>query len=657
MVIGGAENLVMNFSIDAGSLDSLMGAALVLDSDGNVRQWNRAAAHLLGRLPEETVGRPWWHVVHEQLRKEPMQHFQGLASGATQCSEYLVDHPDGRVFWVQAFYVPLRSQNGAALEWMLFLQEQKVCPRTAIPLTESELQLDAVLNAIPEAVLSLDEDGRVIFFNVAAERIFGIARAEVVGRPIDSFPALSSTVVPLLRDGQAGCAAANCHHPPRQGQRANGELFPLEGTVSSLMLNGKQFQTLLLRDVTVQQQRQQAMTQSQKMLAIGALASGVAHDFNNILTAILSHLDLAASDPCLAAGVRENLAYAQTSARRGAELVSKLLTFSRQTEARSQPLNLYDLSAEVVSMLRRSIDRRILIRHVLGSQPLWLVQGDSSQLMQVLMNLCINARDAMPHGGELSLKLENVTTADPDSEGGAVQSDFVRLTVSDTGEGMSQDVLARLFEPYFTTKAVGKGTGLGLSIAYSVVSEHGGWMEVESQPGVGSQFHAHFPRAKVNQDVPGKRDSDSGPLSDEAMQGHERILVVDDDEMVRLVTRAVLSYRGYQVVEAGDGIDAVSKYEAGPRCDLVLLDLNMPRMDGWDAMRNILQKDPEAVIVLLSGGMTGGDFERARVMGARGVLTKPFENHELARLVRRTLDEAKARVPGQPPSQEASAAT
>jgi CheY-like chemotaxis protein len=263
--------------------------------------------------------------------------------------------------------------------------------------------------------------------------------------------------------------------------------------------------------------------------------------------------------------------------------------------------------------------------------------------MQVLMNLCINARDAMTHGGELCIRLENVVCVHPEGGHPGKPGDFVKLTVSDTGEGMPPEVLNRLFEPYFTTKAVGKGTGLGLSIAYGIVTEHGGWMEVESKPRTGSRFNVYLPRA--TQAAP---DADEGAKEgfapdSPALEGRERVLVVDDDEMVCLVVRAVLSYRGYHVAEAHNGEEGVQKYiEASPPFDLVILDLNMPRLNGWDAMERIRRHDPEALIVLLSGGLTEGEIERARTLGAKNLLTKPFENPDLLRLVRKTIDQAKA---------------
>ncbi len=623
-------------------LAHLPGAAFVTDPAGVVTYWNPAAEQLFGWRAAELVGASWWSRLRVDRQPEPKAGCATAGARDEFTSEYLINHPDGRFFWAQLQFRRLSGQDGTGEGWLVLGEDKPTGPISKRRLTFSELQLEAVLDAIHDAVISLDGEGRIVFFNPAAEKVFHYPRRTVLGQLLSSFPPLQKTLQQFIGPATAPPREPVKPQPGLQGWRADGQAFPIEASVARSLINRRGFATVVLRDITLQRQRQQAMTQSQKMLAIGALASGVAHDFNNLLTAILSHLDLMAGAPGLPSGLQNNLTYAQTSARRGAELVSKLLTFSRQTEAKLEPLNLQDLSAEIVAMLRHSIDRRILIRDEVVTPPLWLVRGDSSQLMQVLMNLCINARDAMPQGGDLRLRMENVVTIPPEAGTTATPGEFVKLTVSDTGQGMPPEVLGRLFEPYFTTKSVGKGTGLGLSIAYGVVTEHGGWMEVESKVGQGSRFHVFLPRFEPH--VQGSNTAtEAAPAADSpALQGQERVLVVDDDEMVRLVIRAVLNYRGYQVAEAADGEEAIEKYRvASPRFDLVLLDLNMPRLNGWDAMVKLRELDPQALIVLLSGGLTGGEIERARTLGAKELLTKPFENPELVRLVRNALDEAK----------------
>jgi CheY-like chemotaxis protein len=373
---------------------------------------------------------------------------------------------------------------------------------------------------------------------------------------------------------------------------------------------------------------------SRKNQAIGALASGIAHDFNNILTAVISQIDLALTAPEFPPSLRENLVYAQTSARRGAELVSKLQVFSRQTKPKIEPLNLLDLIEQVVFMLKRSIDPRVQLQYLPPAVPPWPVKADASYMMQALMNLGLNARDAMPKGGTLCILVHNVTFSEAGLSAPRKAGDFVRLTVGDTGHGMTAEVLGRVFEPYFSTKDASSGPGLGLSITLSIVAEHGGWMEVESRVGQGTQFHIFLPRADEKTAPATTRVTDA-----KSLEGKERILVVDDDELVRMVTKAVLAYRGYQVIEVEDGEQAIDAYtKSTPPFDLVLMDLHMPRMNGHDALLKIRAINPKVKAIMLSGGLHERDTESAHDLKGVAFLSKPFDNTALTRVVREMLD-------------------
>lgn len=382
----------------------------------------------------------------------------------------------------------------------------------------------------------------------------------------------------------------------------------------------------------------------QKHEALGTLTAGLAHDFNNLLTAILSHIDLVLSASEFPSSLQRHLVIARTSGRRAAELVSRLQTYSRQAPTAKSPVKLSPIIQEVVSVLKRTIDRRIVIRSDIEAGEEWTINGDASQITQVLMNLCLNARDAMEEGGTLTVAIHRVTFG-----GGALveprrPGEFLKLTVSDTGEGISSETITRLFEPYFTTKEFGKGMGLGLAISNSIAHEHGGWMEVESIIGKGSSFSAFFPRLAPNHVE--TRSAPAPVAETKSLEGTETILLVDDEELVRLVARAVLSFRGYNIVEAVNGEDAVAKYEASPeKFELVLMDLHMPRMNGWDAMVKIKALNPKAKIVLLSGGATQDLPADLRERGAMAVLQKPFENIELVQMVRRILDIDKGNKP------------
>jgi CheY-like chemotaxis protein len=297
------------------------------------------------------------------------------------------------------------------------------------------------------------------------------------------------------------------------------------------------------------------------------------------------------------------------------------------------------LLEETVFILRRSIDRRIQIHFVPPGPELWNTSGDPDQFTQVVMNLCLNARDAMPDGGDLTIECANCSFDPQTAQSPRHPGEFVRVSVSDTGHGMTKEVLTRLFEPYFSTKGFGKGAGLGLSIANHVVVEHGGWMEVESKWEEGSRFHVYLPRTTAKAEVPKLKEHRVG--GDSVLKGSETILLADDENSIRSVMIAALSYRGYKVLEAADGEEAVQRYrESGKDVDLVLLDIQMPRMNGWDTMESILSMNPNARILLLSGGSpvapTPGAAERAA-----GILLKPFENVQLLRSIREALDDKR----------------
>jgi two-component system cell cycle sensor histidine kinase/response regulator CckA len=387
---------------------------------------------------------------------------------------------------------------------------------------------------------------------------------------------------------------------------------------------------------------QQADYQSQKGQVIAALAGGIAHDFNNILTAVICQIELALMDPALAPQARESLNKALQSARRGAELNAKLLQFSRKTEIRPASVNLVNLAEETVFLLRRAIDRKIQIQIQAQDNPLWPAWVDEGQIMQALMNLCLNARDVMPAGGELSLTLANCQFAAKDARPPGRPGEFIKISVRDTGRGMSPEILDHLFEPYFTTKEFGKGAGLGLSIANHIVVGHGGWMEVESKVGEGSQFHIFLPRASMEPErtaVP----LESIPGASQAVEGNETVLIVDDESPIRDVVRATLTFHGYQVIEASDGMDGIERFLAAKgRINIVLLDLQMPRMNGWETMKKVHGLNPRTPIILLSGGVSDPPDDGKALARSAGLMQKPFTSRDLLRMVRRVLDDFKA---------------
>jgi PAS domain S-box-containing protein len=502
-----------------------------------------------------------------------------------------------------------------------------------------DLQLEAIINSLDDGIVCVDDQQCVVFLNDAAARTFGCQRGALPGQPLARCPALAAAWR-QLNVAELQLASGSSKAVRRlEGRRPKGEAFPLEALVSCTTVGGRQVFTAVIRDVSRQQQMEHAVHQARKHQAVGALASGIAHDFNNILTAIISHLDLTLYAPECPAALKSSLIAAQASARRGAELVNRLQMFSRQTRPKFAPVDLAEVLAQVVFVLRRSIDPRIEIHCAPPRAPVWLVKADTSQMMHALVNLGLNARDAMPDGGRLTIELAGVAIPPAEERPPRRAGEFVRLTVADTGHGMAPELAARVFEPYFTTKDASRGPGLGLSITFGIVAEHGGWMEVESREGQGTRFHLFLPR--TTEAVPVAPARELLATETRALEGRERLLIADDEEPVRLVMRAVLSYRGYEVSEAGDGEEAVRKcLEASPPFDLVLMDLHMPKLNGRDALVKIRERQPRLKAVLLSGGLQEREPESALELEGVRFLHKPFENQELVTLVRQTLDAA-----------------
>jgi two-component system cell cycle sensor histidine kinase/response regulator CckA len=496
--------------------------------------------------------------------------------------------------------------------------------------------LNVILNSLEDAILGVDGHSNIALLNEAAANVFGCDRAAVIGLPVAHVPSVADVVHQLKLDELSKPGS-----PVRATRRLlvgrnTGESVPMEATVSAVHFNDGKVHFAIIRDLSAQQQMEQAVYDARKTQALGALASGIAHDFNNVLAAVISQIDLALHAPEFPASLRQHLIYAQTSARRGAELVNKLQTFSRQGKPAFEPLNPAELIEQVVFVLRRSIDPKVAIHFPKPAINPWLAKADSNQIMQALLNLGINARDAMPQGGAITITVENASFSTLEAQAPRKAGDFVRIAVADTGHGMTPDTASRVFEPYFSTKDLSRGPGLGLSIAAAVVADHSGWMEVESQVGKGSRFSIFLPRTGDSATAPRK----VAPTEPKAMEGKERILIVDDEELVRLVTKAVLAYRGYQMVEAEDGEDALRKYSAAPGSfDLILMDMHMPKLNGYDALLRIRELNPKARAIVLSGGVHDPDESFGQMAGV-AFLHKPFENQELLRLVRQMLDSA-----------------
>lgn len=548
---------------------------------------------------------------------------------------------DGQLRWVLIEAIPLLRDDDKRFRGYI---------GTCVDVTEQEnahewLRLSeefyrVIAETAADGVLTMDRSGIVLSANEIVRHMFGWTPPEIVGKSIETLiPDLFENKQPSIRDFfSTPQVNTSCKDILLTGKHQNGTDVFVELSLGFGKKQGVPFVIGILRDVSQRRKIQSAMAHIQKMQAIGSLAGGIAHDFNNVFTAILSHLDLAMYLDESKEQEREHLEYVKTSASRGAELVKRLLAFSRQSLPQTRNLNPGEVVKETVALLQRSITRRIQINF--EQEPgIRTVRGDDNQLKQVVINLCLNARDAMPEGGCMSISVTNLSIGPGPQVLPRKTGEFVRITVSDTGPGISKQVLDRLFEPYFTTKEFGNGAGLGLSIANNIVTEHGGWIEVESVGGEGSRFHVILPQADASAEATAVvASAPAKPKS--SLEGTESILIADDDYMIRNLMRAVLAYRGYKVSEATDGKEAVDKASSDSETfDLLLLDLEMPNVDGWAALTEIHSKKPKMPIILCTGMSSSPQFELEAInAGATRVLSKPFTNPELLRMVRDVLN-------------------
>ncbi len=381
---------------------------------------------------------------------------------------------------------------------------------------------------------------------------------------------------------------------------------------------------------------QEQLHQAQKMEAVGALAGGIAHDFNNILQIVMGYSEFMIQQKVEGEKDYADLQKIIEAGHRGVELVKSLMMFSRKAEIEPKLINFNDQVEQLTKMLARIIPKMISIDLDLAPD-LAMIKADPTQMDQVVMNLAVNARDAMGDQGKLTIKTENLILDDEycRTHAGVVPGSYVAITISDTGCGMDKETLARIFDPFFTTKEKGKGTGLGLSTVYGIVRQHNGFILCESDPGHGATFKIYLPAILPKQE---SCEDTAGETSPEG--GVETILVVDDEESLRVMVGRILGRAGYTVLTAGDGEEALDLYKRGPaKISLVILDLVMPKMSGQECLEELLRIDPKAKI-LISTGVSPGDEQTKLVIDPRssGFIHKPYDNTQLLSVVRTLLD-------------------
>jgi PAS domain S-box-containing protein len=502
-------------------------------------------------------------------------------------------------------------------EWDIFVSGFN---RTIEALASSERRYQVLFDHAADAHFLLDAKTQTILeANPAAETIAGLPRSDMIGRPF-------STVMRLEPSA------------PKDGtfrhRRNDGSVLTLGVATADVEIGGATRQLASLRDLTRSEALSAQLRQSQKMEAIGSLAGGIAHDFNNLLGAVIMAASTLRQETAGNPGAAESIETIEHASRRAAELTRRLLSFARREPQRTIAVAVNDVARNVVRLCERTFDRAIRIE-LDAAENLPVVAGDPGQLEQALLNLCINARDAMPAGGTLRLitRQRDVSPAAAEALRDVAPGSYVSVTVEDTGVGLTELAEQHLFEPFFTTKGQGKGTGLGLAIVYGLIRNHGGGIQVRNRPGRGVTFEVYLP---ISQGVP--LPIQPSRLSN-APRGTERLLMIDDEPALRSVVSRAMRKLGYTVDVAETGEEGTRLFDQRPESyDLVLLDMMMPEMGGTETFHRIRRIRPDVPILVCSGYSAEEERNELIESGASGFLPKPFDTNDLASRVRDILD-------------------
>ncbi|MCC6510318.1 MAG: response regulator [Pirellulaceae bacterium] len=601
--------------------------------------WSDAMFTLFGIDRETTVPsfETFLSLLHPDDRSAAIDRVQAMLGGADQfADDFRVIRSDGALLWIHSRARATRDADGNIIRVEGTDQDiTERCIAEADLRKTSEL-LQAVLGSVSDAILTSDCCGKIHMANLATERMFGYSQADLIGTDINQLltdlcrqdhELFVSTCVNTTT-GADGSASREFI-----GQHKDGHTFPIEVNIAKFQLDGQRRVAEVIRDITERKRLEEQFHQAQKMEAIGRLAGGVAHDFNNLLTVINGYSDMLLEDVSPEHPSVINLRQIRQAGERAARLTAQLLAFSRKSVVAPKVLDLNVLIQDLSKMLRPLIGEDVTFTTVLAPGTA-CVEADPGQIEQVLMNLIVNSRDAMPRGGKLTIATSEMIldSNDPDPDRGAGR--YSCLHVADTGCGMSLEVQKRLFEPFFTTKKVGQGTGLGLATVYGIVKQAGGTIAVKSEEGVGTEFTIALPSVvKEASNLETILPNQSSP------RGTETILLVEDEVAVLDLVRSILESHGYTVLAANGqaaAMEIVQKHAV--EIDLLITDVVMPLISGRDLAENLRSLRPN-IRVLYMSGYTGDAVVRYGVeLTAETLLQKPFTALALARKVRRTLD-------------------
>lgn len=608
-------------------------AILVTDRAGNIIWVNAAFEEMTGYPAEEAMGRNPRDLLRSGQHSSEFysRMWRTILDGAVWRGRMINRARDGRLYHEEQTITPVRDGSGRITHFIAVKED--VTERLA---TEDRLRFKrALLDAVGEAVIATDLDGRIVYWNHQAEALYGWPSQEVIGRGV-----LEITASPDARREAAQIYARVCAGETWSGEfevlRRDGATVSVHVTDAPIRDDDGRIVGVVgvSRDLTATRALEHELLHAQKLEAVGRLAGGIAHDFNNVLTAILGHTEFLL-DALPEGQLREDARTVHRSAHRAGQLTQQLLAFSRKQVLQPKVLDLGAAVRELENLLRPTIGEDVRLS-ISADPDAGRIAADPSQIEQVVVNLVVNARDAMPEGGVIRVRVD----ASEHSEVAAQVPDhvepgrYVRLEVADTGIGMDAYVADHLFEPFFTTKGPGKGTGLGLSTVYGIVRQSGGHVVVNSRPGDGTTFRVYLPRVDDPLSEAAPPVENVGPTGD-----GKTVLLVEDEEGVRTMVRRVLERTGYRVVEAdtpGRALDALAASGEG-EVQLIITDIVMPEMSGVALVEKLLELQADTPVIFMSGYAEEEALRRGMVGQRHRFVAKPFTPAELADVVAEVL--------------------
>lgn len=608
--------------------DAIMG----YDLDGIITSWNRGAENIFGYTASEMVGTSLMRLIPGGRQVEENQILGKIKKGESVLHyESVRQTKEGRRIDVSITASPIKDDVGKSIGVSKVARDITEQKRAEAQIAEQA----ALLDKARDAILVRDLDGKNLFWNKGAERMYGWTREEAIGQNSGRLfytDPKKFTELNGLTISQGQWQGELEHLTKNRGKITVEARWTLildeEGQPKSVLA--------INTDITERKRIETQFLRAQRMESIGTLASGIAHDLNNILSPILLsiHVLKNESDNPRTDEILETI---EVSARRGADIVRQVLWFARGLEGERIEVQLRHLARDLQSIIKDTFSKDIRLVFLLPNDT-WTVLGDPTQIQQILLNLCVNARDAMPNGGKLTIKIENCeldeqfVSMNPESKAGP----FVKISVSDTGMGIPKGIQDKIFEPFFTTKDLNKGSGLGLSTVMAIVKSHAGIINVYSEPGRGATFNIYLPALKVSSEVERKKTQS---VSVPPGKG-ETVLVVDDEAAIVTITSRTLKALGYQVLTATDGADALGVYlQNRNEVAIVLTDMVMPVMDGPALIHALKRINPGIKIIGASGLGANGNVSKADGEGVKHFLTKPFTAEELSKTMRAILDE------------------